>query len=83
LRKYQQDAIRLLIRNFRRPEEIPPEVWEGLVRGQLEQVAGRHLDRISEMAPQLCQALDFWDRPDFASETLMRAQEERREGTKV
>lgn len=61
LHAYQRDAIRLLIRNFHRPEEIPAEIWEGLMWGELEQVQGKYLEVISRMAPHLRRALSFWD----------------------
>jgi hypothetical protein len=60
LNPYQRDALRLVIRDFHRPEGISPEVWTGLLFGEASEVRTSHLDVIAQMNPNLYAVLRFW-----------------------
>lgn len=60
LNPYQRDALRLVIRDFIRPEGISEGAWHALLFGEANEVAIAHLDVIAQITPDLYSILQFW-----------------------
>jgi hypothetical protein len=61
LSAYQADAIRLLLRDLRRPKGFPRRLWTDLRGGNAQQLPRKRLKELLEINPRLREALDFWD----------------------
>jgi hypothetical protein len=60
LNPYQRDALRLVVRDFHRPDGICADAWHALRFGEASEVRISHLDVIAQMNPNLYSILRFW-----------------------
>lgn len=61
LSAYQADAVRLLLRDLRRPKGFPRRLWSDLREGSAERLPRKRLVELMEINPRLRDALAFWD----------------------
>jgi hypothetical protein len=67
LSAYQADAVRLLLRDLRRPKGFPRRLWSDLREGSAQELPSKWLAKLIEINPRLKKALAFWD-PDSGVE---------------
>jgi hypothetical protein len=64
LTPYQRDVLRLVVRDLRRPEEIPESAWHDILFGEAIRISETHLDVLSKIDQDLYAALEFWELED-------------------